>query len=122
MALMLGVAGSLPAQEQADSLAGAAAPQSQPEAVAADAAAALTEAQLWDKANTAYINSDYHKAIDVYEQILARGLGSAKLYYNLGNAYSRRIVSARQFLITNALRDLRRATTTSATTWVWPRR
>lgn len=87
MALMLGVAGSLPAQEPADSLAGAAAPQSQPEAVAAEAAAALTEAQLWDKANTAYINSDYHKAIDVYEQILARGLGSPKLYYNLGNAY-----------------------------------
>lgn len=87
MALMLGVAGSLPAQEPADSLAGAAAPQSQPEAVAAEAAAALTAAQLWDKANTAYINSDYHKAIDVYEQILARGLGSPKLYYNLGNAY-----------------------------------
>lgn len=43
--------------------------------------------QLWDRANTAYINGDYRTAAEVYEQILSRGLGSVKLYYNLGNAY-----------------------------------
>lgn len=43
--------------------------------------------QLWDKANTAYLNADYHTAIEVYERILTQGLVSAKLYYNLANAY-----------------------------------
>lgn len=97
---LLGMAVTLQAAEPADSLAGvpdtvqtAAAEGAEGDAVTTAAAAqtadnetALTEAQLWDKANTAYINSDFHTAIDVYNQILARGLGSAKLYYNLGNA------------------------------------
>lgn len=78
---LLGMAVTLRAAELADSLAGV--PDT---AQTADKETALTEAQLWDKANTAYINSDFHTAIDVYNQILARGLGSAKLYYNLGNA------------------------------------
>uniref|UniRef100_UPI00405749BE tetratricopeptide repeat protein n=1 Tax=Alistipes sp. TaxID=1872444 RepID=UPI00405749BE len=47
----------------------------------------LTPEALWDKANTAYLRSDYHTAHETYEEILARGLASAKLYYNLGNAY-----------------------------------
>lgn len=42
---------------------------------------------LWDEANTAYINANYHKAVEVYESILAQGFASSKLYYNLGNAY-----------------------------------
>lgn len=42
---------------------------------------------LWDRANTAYLNADYHTAVDVYERILAQGLVSAKLYYNIANAY-----------------------------------
>lgn len=46
-----------------------------------------TSATLWDAANTAYINGDYAAAISAYEQILASGEHSAKLYYNLGNAY-----------------------------------
>ena len=97
---LLAMAVTLRAAEPADSLAGvpdtvqtAAAEGTEGDAVTTAAAAqtadnetALTEAQLWDKANTAYINSDFHTAIDVYNQILARGLGSAKLYYNLGNA------------------------------------
>ena len=41
---------------------------------------------MWDRANTAYINGDFHTAAEFYEQILARGLSSMKLYYNLANA------------------------------------
>ena len=43
--------------------------------------------QVWDTANTAYINADYHRAIDAYRQLLLRGYASDKLYYNLANAY-----------------------------------
>lgn len=50
----------------------------------------LTQAtpdRLWDTASTAYINGDYANAIKAYEQLVARGLSSSKLYYNLANAY-----------------------------------
>lgn len=67
------------AQEGADSAA-------QSAAVAEPAAEASPE-QLWDRANTAYINGDFHAATEIYERIFARGLTSAKLYYNLANAY-----------------------------------
>ncbi len=43
--------------------------------------------QVWDAANTAYINSDYHRAIEAYRQLMLRGYASDKLYYNLANAY-----------------------------------
>ena len=43
--------------------------------------------ELWDLANTAYINADYKKAIKVYNQIREQGFSSMKLYYNLGNAH-----------------------------------
>ncbi|WP_346700744.1 tetratricopeptide repeat protein [uncultured Alistipes sp.] len=46
-----------------------------------------TPDRLWDLANTAYVNGDYHAAAGYYEEILSRGLSSVKLYYNLGNAY-----------------------------------
>jgi hypothetical protein len=61
----------------------------------AGVAAGMTEARdgeastpeaLWDAANTAYINGRYDAAIEGYQQILSRGLYSAKLYYNLANA------------------------------------
>lgn len=42
---------------------------------------------LWDAANTAYINGDYHGAIDAYRRLLLQGYESTKLYYNLANAY-----------------------------------
>ncbi len=51
---------------------------------------APTPEVLWDKANTAYINNDYATAIATYEQIVAGGDHSAKLYYNLANAYFKR--------------------------------
>lgn len=41
---------------------------------------------LWDEANTAYLRSDFRTAIRTYQEILDRGMVSAKLYYNLGNA------------------------------------
>ena len=41
---------------------------------------------MWDAANTAYINNNYAQAAAIYEEILQRGVLSAKLYYNLANA------------------------------------
>jgi tetratricopeptide (TPR) repeat protein len=46
-----------------------------------------TNEQLWEKANSFYITEEYQQAILVYEQILGSGEESAKLYFNLGNAY-----------------------------------
>ena len=55
-----------------------------------DAEAANTDAAdvmaLWESANTAYVNGAYRRAAEGYEAILARGLHSAALYYNLANA------------------------------------
>lgn len=42
---------------------------------------------LWEKANAAYLSQNYKEAVDGYEQILKTGQASAKLYFNLGNAY-----------------------------------
>lgn len=64
----------------ADTLSVAAAPEQD-----ADTASESDEA-LWDKANTAYLRSDFRTAIRTYREILDRGVASAKLYYNLGNA------------------------------------
>lgn len=41
----------------------------------------------WEKANAYYTTEEYLEAISMYEQILADGKESAKLYFNLGNAY-----------------------------------
>lgn len=43
--------------------------------------------QLWEKANAFYTAEEFQKAVSVYEQILQKGEESAKLYFNLGNAY-----------------------------------
>lgn len=51
-----------------------------------EAPAAQDPDRVWEQANTAYINNDFRQAADLYGQLLARGLSSAKLYYNLGNA------------------------------------
>jgi len=42
---------------------------------------------LWEKANQLYTQEEYQQAVSVYEQILSTGEESAKLYFNLGNAY-----------------------------------
>ena len=78
--LLLGTAAA--AQEETAAAAEAA-------EVAAPAAAAVASDSpeaLWDAANTAYINNDFHTAIEHYRAIEAQGLVSAKLYYNLANA------------------------------------
>ena len=61
------------AQEPADSLQRV----SREAPAEAQAPGEQTAEQLWNKANTAYINGD----------LLSRGVSSMKLYYNLGNAY-----------------------------------
>lgn len=50
-------------------------------------AAEMTSDAMWDAANTSYVNGDYRAAVEGYEAILGRGEHSAKLYYNLANAY-----------------------------------
>lgn len=58
-------------------------------------------AARWDAANTAYINNDFAKAIEGYEAILASGEHSAKLYYNLANAYFKSEQTGRAILYYN---------------------
>ncbi len=51
------------------------------------ASRAASAQELWDRANTAYLNGAYSHAIADYDSIMAMGHTSYKLYYNLGNAY-----------------------------------
>lgn len=48
---------------------------------------AQTSTDLFDKANTAYKQTNYQEAIDLYTQIEEKGLVSSTLYYNIGNCY-----------------------------------
>lgn len=57
------------------------------ETVEAAEALPADNAALWDEANTAYINADYRRALELYHAIESRSVASAKLYYNMGNAY-----------------------------------
>ena len=43
--------------------------------------------EIWDSANSAYMGGDYGTAVEMYNSLLQSGKHSAKLYYNLGNAY-----------------------------------
>ncbi len=47
----------------------------------------LSNEQVWDEANTAYVNANFQRAVELYHSIEGQGLASAKLYYNMGNAY-----------------------------------
>ena len=42
---------------------------------------------LWQGANQAYIDGDFEAAVAAYHSIENRGYSSARLYYNMGNAY-----------------------------------
>lgn len=55
--------------------------------LAANASPAVDTDALWDRANTAYVNGDYSRAIVTYDSIADAGFVSKKLYYNLGNAW-----------------------------------
>lgn len=46
-----------------------------------------TPGMLWDLGNTAYVNNDFRTAVEHYRAIEAQGLRSAKLCYNLANAF-----------------------------------
>ena len=65
----------------------AAVESAEPAADTAETAATEDAASLWEAANAAYVNGAYKRAAEGYEAILARGQHSAKLYYNLANAY-----------------------------------
>lgn len=43
--------------------------------------------QLWDSANAAYTDGRWEDAVKSYDMIVALGLESPQLYYNLGNAW-----------------------------------
>ena len=45
--------------------------------------------ERFDIANSYYNSSKYNKSIQLYEEIIKKGLHSDHLYYNLGNAYYR---------------------------------
>lgn len=56
--------------------------------VAEQAAAQLGDNDtLWERANAAYNEGKFATAAELYEAILANNQHSAKLYFNLGNAY-----------------------------------
>ena len=48
-------------------------------------------------ADQAYMDQEYSKAIDIYEQLLAKGV-SGEIYYNLGNAYYKKEEIAKALL------------------------
>ncbi len=85
ISILLLFCGSVYAQQ--DSLSESTAAQPEQAAPSVEPDTELPVNTLWDRANTAYINGDHHTAAMLYEQIVARGMGSAKLYYNLANAY-----------------------------------
>ena len=53
---------------------------------------------LWVEANELYEQGDWAAAVEAYDKILELGLESARLYYNLGNAYYRQDEMAKAVL------------------------
>ncbi len=53
------------------------------------AAAEALPAETWVRAKTAYDDSDYRRAIELYRALLEQGHDGGHLHYNLGNAYLR---------------------------------
>ena len=79
---------------------------------------AAAPALLWDQANTAYINGDYRAAAETYEELLAQGLVSVKLCYNLSVAEARtkdNIERIPEFFLVAWLRSVRH--TMGCTAW-----
>lgn len=57
------------------------------EAVSEEKERQLSDEELWNMGNDAYSDKRYSDAVKYYNGIIERGLYSAKLYYNLANAY-----------------------------------
>src|SRR5687767_8758548 len=51
------------------------------------AAGAQSPGALFEAGNRAYETGDFAAALALYEQLLAQGLGSAELFYNLANTH-----------------------------------
>jgi len=49
--------------------------------------AAFNSDSAFNEANKVYINNDFNKSVEIYENILNQGFSSAELYYNLGNSF-----------------------------------
>lgn len=113
---------SLSGQAAADKAAGAAASETASETVSGAASETAVAERLWDRANTAYINGDYHRAVVLYEEILSRGLSSVKLYYNLANSYFKEDRLGKAILFYRRALRLAPGSETSATTCRLPRR
>ncbi|MFR9661464.1 MAG: competence protein [Rikenellaceae bacterium] len=62
------------------------------------ASAQQSSAEIWNRANTAYINGNYEGAVELYEQILEGGEFSSTLYYNLGNGYFKQNILGKALL------------------------
>ncbi|MCU1282393.1 MAG: putative batE protein [bacterium] len=56
-------------------------------AFAADTEIAASKDATFRRGNDAYFHGRYQEAVDAYEQVVALGVLSADLFYNLGNAY-----------------------------------
>lgn len=54
--------------------------------------------QLFKQANNEYVNKNYDKSIELYEQIIKQGYINSNIYYNLGNAYYRKQEIGRSIL------------------------
>ena len=62
--------------------------QQQEQSVAEQAVAVeFDNMTLWERGNQSYIDGDYAAAVTAYQAIENRGYSSARLYYNMGNAY-----------------------------------
>jgi len=49
----------------------------------------LSSADLYNKANEYYSLKDYQNALKLYSELIERGVKNHKLYYNMGNTYSK---------------------------------
>ncbi len=58
-----------------------------PSAQAADPLLGASEDATFRKGNDAFLHGDFQEAVLAYEQVVALGVVSEDLYYNLGNAY-----------------------------------
>jgi hypothetical protein len=56
-------------------------------ALSAGVSAQDSPEQIWESANRSYTVGDYPQAIAAYDSIRTQGYASARLYFNLGNAY-----------------------------------
>lgn len=85
LALATGVATAQTAEGVAEQ-AIAEQPQGTTEPIAVEPVLSSSVEQLWDEGNRYYIDARYDSALKCYEQIVANGYTSPKLWYNAANA------------------------------------